>query len=418
MGRTPLGRGLLALATSLVLGAGTLLHTPAFGATPPPTPVPPHGSPSPFPTALATKPPSARRPPALGAKAAVLADLDSGQVLFAVKPDLRRPIASLTKIMTALLVLEGGRVRETVTVSGNAAPPSNQVGISNLGLVAGERISIEELLYALLLQSANDAAVALAEHQEGSVGGFVKAMNRRAKELGAADTRFASPNGLDDDGYSTARDLAAIMGAAMGEPWFRRISRTKFHTVPGPPGGKARRIQNRNVLLWLYPGTLAGKTGFTSRAGYCLVAVAERDGRTLVAVVLGERGESFSDAAELFDYGFQEFVPVDVAMAGETLGVREVGGTPIEVAAGEDLAVLVLRKDADRIRTRIRVDADAPALVLPGEPVGTVTAVGASGPLGSVDLVAHSSAAAVPWNRGFDAVLDRWAADLVGMDGG
>ncbi len=244
----------------------------AAGPSPPPTPVGRSHSPSPFPTVLHTPAPG-DEPPRLRSDEALLEDLDTGQVLFGQRPSTPRPIASLTKIMTALLVLERSPLTGEVTVSRNAAttPPSD------LGLKAGERISVRDLLYGLLLGSANDAAVALAEHVGSSIGGFVTMMNARARQLGMRHTRFRSPNGLDDRGYSTALDLATLTRAVYQHRAFESIVAAKFHTIPGP-GTKVRRVQNRNALLWLYPGAIGVKTGFTTPAGHCLVAVSRSSG--------------------------------------------------------------------------------------------------------------------------------------------
>ena len=165
------------------------------GSFPPPTPVPPNGSPSPYPTALATPPPS-EDPPGIAAASAILVDLDGGQVLYSLRPRVRRPVASLTKVMTALLVLERTEPGERVVASARAAAQSG----SELGLRPGEALPVEDLLHALMLQSANDAAVALAEHVGGTVDGFVSEMNVRAAALGLDGTRFFSPNVLDDRG--------------------------------------------------------------------------------------------------------------------------------------------------------------------------------------------------------------------------
>ena len=173
---------------------------------------------------------------------------------------------------------------------------------------------------------ANDAAVALAEHVSGSVDGFVRLMNRTADHLGMRDTRFYSPSGLDDRGRSTARDLITLTRADYAYPEFARIVRTKFFDVPSPRG-KARHIQNRNVLLWLYPGAIGVKTGYTAKAGFCLVAAAERDGLRLVAVVLGAPNEPFSDAATMLNYGFTAFERRTFVRAGDDLGSRVPAGS-------------------------------------------------------------------------------------------
>jgi serine-type D-Ala-D-Ala carboxypeptidase (penicillin-binding protein 5/6) len=313
----------------------------AGAQAPPPTPVVLPGggtSPSPFPQTLRTPAPFPQVPE-IRADAAVLADLDTGQVLFADNPSERRPIASLTKIMTALIVGERTEPTDVVTVSDEAAS-GRLAGISGLGLVPGERVRVNELLYALLLQSANDAAVALAEHVSGSVVAFVDDMNARAQRLGLSRTMFASPNGLDDDGYSSAGDLVRLTRAAYGSGGFASIVATRFHTVTSLDE-RPRIVQNRNVLLWLYPGAIGVKTGFTSPAGFCLVAAAEREGLRLVAVVLGEPSEPFSDAAALLNYGFAAFDRRTLVEQGERLGVVEVDGREIPLTAGDSLRGLV-----------------------------------------------------------------------------
>jgi D-alanyl-D-alanine carboxypeptidase (penicillin-binding protein 5/6) len=268
----------------------------------------------------------------------VLVDLDTGQVLF----ELDRNDADRSephKIMTALLVVERAGLTDVVTESEGAA--SGQVsGISGLGLEPGERIRVNELLYALLLQSANDAALALAEHVSGSVDAFVDAMNARAEQLGMTRTMFASPNGLDDSGYSSAGDLVRLTRAALRSRGFASIVATRFHTVESLDA-EPRIVQNRNVLLWLYPGAIGVKTGFTSPAGFCVVAGAQRGDERLLAVVLGEPGEPFSDAASLLNYGFEAFERRMLIQAGESLESVDVGGRSVSVRVGDSLRGLV-----------------------------------------------------------------------------
>jgi D-alanyl-D-alanine carboxypeptidase (penicillin-binding protein 5/6) len=389
---------------------------PALGDTqaadvPPPTMVPVAGggmSPSPFPSVLRTPAPSTQ-PPEVRAASAVLVDLDSGQVLFAKDPHQRRAIASLTKIMTALLTLERTTPSEIVTVSPEASDPGPTVGISQLGLVPGERISVQQLLYALLLQSANDAALALAEHISGTVEDFVKAMNSRAKRLGLTDTRFTSPNGLDDTGYSSAFDLAKLTRLAYEEPMFARIVRTKYREIPAPDG-EPRVIQNRNVLLWLYPGAIGVKTGYTSRAGFCVVGAAEQNGLRLLAVVLGEPGEPFSDTAALLNYGFTAFERRTLVHADEQLVSVPIDGRHVWVAAGSDLVGLV-PVDAE-VRREVSVD---PGVSFPpgvGETVGDLTVTVPGLRVGTVPLVVVSVPGPSPpaepgpwWRRAASSVV-------------
>lgn len=360
------------LAPLVIVGAVTSAHGQTATSTPPPTPVlQPNGrtSPSPFPTALRTPAPSPEIPQPRAA-AAILADLDSGQVLFALDPREQRAIASLTKIMTALLVLERTDPNDIVTVSAEAAGDGRTAGISELGLREGERIRVEELLYALMLQSANDAALALAEHVSGSVDGFVDLMNRRARRLGLTGTEFRSPNGLDDSGYSTASDLVTLTRAAYELPGFARLAGTKFHEIPAPDDRAERVVQNRNALLWLYPGAIGVKTGYTRAAGFSIVAGAQRDGVRLVAVVLGSQGELFSTAATLLNHGFAAFERREVVGAGEPLGEMRIDGRDVPVAAADSLAGLI-PIDAE-VRRRTILDPSTSFPPLPGEAIGTL----------------------------------------------
>jgi D-alanyl-D-alanine carboxypeptidase (penicillin-binding protein 5/6) len=327
----------------------------------------------------------------VAAAAAVLVDQAHGQVLLRRNANARRPIASLTKIMTALLVLERAELSDRVKVSARAAAQSGSV----LGLEPGERISVENLLYALMLQSSNDAAVALAEHVGGSTGRFVKMMNRRAGDLGLSRTRLASPNGLDDDGRSTAADLARLTMTAIEHPSFAEIVETKRRDIPAP-SGPPRHIQSRNALLWLYPEATGVKTGFTSAAGRCLVATAERDGRRLVAVVLGEPGEAFSDGAALLNYGFEGFVERDLVLRGEPLGTLEVSGRSLPVEAVASLRALLPRDAAEAVRRRVVPVEGLRAPVPEGRVVGRVVVTAGGQAVGRIDVVAAESVARPP----------------------
>jgi len=370
-------------------------------------------SPSPFPTALVTPTPSLQ-PPQVAARAAILEDLDTGEVLFSMHPDDRRPVASLTKLMTALLVLERTRATEMVTVGPDAAAQGAQIlGVSELGLKLGEEIRVGQLLYALLLQSANDAAVALADHVSGSVTQFVADMAKEADRLGLHRTHFLSPNGLDDRGFTTARDLATISRLDFAIPLFEKIARTKFHDVPSP-SGPPRHIQNRNVLLWLYPGAIGGKTGYTSAAGYCLMAAAERHGRGVVAVVLGEPStlDAFDEAAALLDYGFHAFTEKTLVKEGKAFQSIPVGTQRIPVATGTTLRRLLPVQQAADVARTVEV---SPGLVPPvavGIRIGTVTFTAGGHVVGTVPLVVSGPPREGPrepsadpwWRRGLAAV--------------
>lgn len=398
------GRAFLIVLTALMVGvaAGPVAAQTTPPTIPPPTPVPPFGSPSPYPVSLETPPPSTT-PPRVDAASAALSDLDSGRVLWARSGAARRPIASITKIMTALLVLESVRPRERVAASPLAA---SQTG-AELGLRTGEEVPVRDLLLALMLQSANDAAVALAEHVAGSVEGFVDRMNQRAEELGLRDTQFSSPNGLDDSGYSTARDLAMLTTAAYRRSRFAAVVATKFHQIPAP-AGPPREIQNRNALLWLYPGGMGVKTGYTAAAGFCLVATAERDGLRLAAVLLGSPEQVFADAAEVLNHGFATYERRTVIAEGQAVDPITVEGLEIPVVAGGSVDILV-RRGAE-VDLAVEPQAGLRLPIAAGQVVGRVTAVSPVGETGEAPLIVRESVdpGTATLTRTQRSTWDRW----------
>ena len=233
----------------------------------------------------------------VSATAAVLMDADMGQVLYEKNGDRQMLIASTTKIMTALVVLEHAAPDDVITVT-----PDHMAEGSSMYLRAGETVRVEELLYGLLLCSGNDAALALTECAGGLVP-FVALMNEKAAALGMAHTSFANPNGLDADGhYSTARDMAVLAAAAVENPTFRRICSSRSVTIG------QRTMENHNRLLRQMEGCVGLKTGYTRAAGRTLVSCTERDGCRLVAVTLQD-GNDWADHAALYDYGFRLTAP-------------------------------------------------------------------------------------------------------------
>jgi D-alanyl-D-alanine carboxypeptidase len=415
-----LGWFAIALSPALVLAMTIALIGAASAqrAGPPPTPVPPRGSPSPFPQALAT-PSDAVAVPTIDPPVAMLADLDDGQVMFAKAPGLPRPVASLTKVMTALLVLRRRELDDVVVVPAEAVFDDDDYGAtSTLGLRGGERRTVRELLDALMLQSANDAAVALAIDVAGSERGFVELMNERARALGMGATRFFSPHGLDDRGRSTARDLLVLTRAAYATEGFGQVASARFRTIESPRGAP-RRVQNRNALLWLYRGAVGTKTGYTAGAGTCLVAVAERNGRRLVAIVLGDRNEAFSEAATLLDHGFEGFREETFVHAGGSIGTVAIRGGAVPVEAARAITALVPTAELDRVRERIVV---APGAVFPpasGERVGTlsITIPGVtlgSSPLRVSEVPPPPSAGEDPWWMRAAGAVGRALGDAVG----
>jgi D-alanyl-D-alanine carboxypeptidase (penicillin-binding protein 5/6) len=300
------------------------------------------------PARVAGPPPGPLSLPRVRARSFLLADPATGQVLLAKDPARPRPMASTTKVMTALLVLERLPQQRAVTVGPGPGRTSTP---STLGLRAGERLTVRQLLLGLLLASANDAAVALAEAVDGSEAAFVRRMNARAAALGLAATHYASPHGLDRPGHHTsARDLVRLWTVAMRRPDFRALVATRRATIPGPRG--PRRFANRNQLLFSYRWTEGGKTGYTNLAGRCLVASASRGGRRLVAVALGSV-DAFSDLRALFDYGFGALLRVRLARRGQVVATPAPAGDQAgrwQVAA--DVDALVRRDLLGRVTLR------------------------------------------------------------------
>ncbi len=253
------------------------------------------------------------QPPDISAKAAALIDVTSGRLLYSLNGDTPMRIASLTKIMTAIVAIEHGRLEDTVKVSARAASREG----SSIYLRAGDEVSLETLLYGLMLRSGNDAATAIAEHVGGSEEGFVFLMNRKAEEIGLAYTQFRNPHGLDQDGhYSTANDLAKLTAYALKNPVFRQIVATKVKTAPNPNGEWDYRFVNKNKMLFEYEGADGVKTGYTKLASRCLVSSATRNGQQLAAVTLND-GNDWSDHRKLLDYGFARFPLQEVVAAGQ-----------------------------------------------------------------------------------------------------
>jgi len=241
------------------------------------------------------------------AASAILVDGKTGAVLFAHNADEPRPPASVTKILTALIVLEEGRLSDLVTVSRRAAT----TGGYRLGLRTGQRVSLEDLLAAILIRSANDAAVAAAEHLGGSVAGFAALMNARARAIGMTHSHFVNPHGLDEPGHvTTARDMARLTRVALANPQFARLVSVRearvnvWRPVRKRFIARPRTIFSHNKLLGLLDGADGVKTGYTDGAGRCLVGSASRGDQRMIAVLLNDP-HRWRDAARLLEYGFQ-----------------------------------------------------------------------------------------------------------------
>ena len=305
-------------------------------------------------TALVAAAAAASPAPSVDGRAVLVGNGVSGEQLHGVRQAQKVPMASITKIMTALVVLENARPNEIVSVGG----PAPTIGGSTVGLRAGERLSVRDLLTALLVQSANDAAYALAYYVgEGSVTRFVRMMNRKAAGLSLRDTHFVRPDGLDAAGhYSSARDLFKLARVAMHKPLFRRLVRIQTTTIPG-----GRSLRNWNDLLFTYPGMIGVKTGHTSAAGWSEVAAARREGVTIYAVLLGSssREGRNADLARLLDWGFDQYRSVTAIRGGAVYAEALVPFTDgrLRLVAAEPAYALV-RVDRDLVERVV-----APAMV-------------------------------------------------------
>jgi len=248
--------------------------------------------------ALARIPP----PPTLKCRAAVLLDMRTGNVLFSKNPDEKRSPASITKVMTVLLAVERGNLDAEVFIPAAAAG----IGGKKARIVPGTRVRMESLLWAILVYSGNDTAYALARHVGGTEPEFIKLMNRRAEELGLKNTHFMNSHGLTQQGhYSTARDLAILSREALKNPLLRKMVSSKFVYFSEFGGREDLELESTNNLLWEMPDALGIKTGYTAAAGHCLASMARRDGRELIAIVLGSDKENYwRDAQAMLEYGF------------------------------------------------------------------------------------------------------------------
>lgn len=326
--------------------------------------------------------------PNLNAKAAVLINASTGEVLYNKNMNQKMYPASTTKIMTALLVLENLDLSSTVTIDKETA----ETGECQINLIEGEKVTVEQLLYALLLKSANDAAVALAKEVDGSIPAFADRMNAKAKELGAKNTNFVTPNGLHDDNhYTTAYDLAMITKGAMKNKEFRKIVTTLKYTIPETNKSDARVLHNPNKLLYSktkisvngvlkplkYEGATGIKNGYTSEAERCLVAGAKRENIELISVVLKTTATGkFADSIALLDYGFENYKSVPAIKKGESLGkIKVIKGAVrnVEIVAAKSSYLTRLQNKADlKVNTKVMIDNEVAAPVSKGQKVGKV----------------------------------------------
>jgi D-alanyl-D-alanine carboxypeptidase (penicillin-binding protein 5/6) len=315
--------------------------------------------------------PAARAaPPAIGAPSAIVIDARTGERIYSRAPNARRSIASTTKLMTALITLERTRPGQVFTAP---AYPGG-VGESTIGLRAGERLTVRDLLRALMLPSANDAAYDLAVNVGGSRARFVRLMNAHARELGLDGTHYSTPIGLDDPGnYSTASDLARLAARLMQDPKLARIVNHSSALLRS--GARPRRVINRNDLVGRFPFVDGVKTGHTNGAGYVLVGAAHGHGARVISVVLGTPSEAARDADSLalLRYGVAQFRRVRPVVKGRTYArprVKYFDGRTVRLVAERDAALTVRR--GRPVRTRVNAPDEVEGPLRAGERVGSV----------------------------------------------
>jgi len=329
--------------------------------------------------------------PTIKSPAAIVESMDTGKVLYERNAHKRRPMASTTKIMTAILVLESGvDLSAPVTVSAKAATTWEP----SVWVRTGDVLTVEQLLYALLLRSANGAAVALAQNDAGSVAAFVDEMNKKAGELGMNDTHFVTTNGLDANGhYSTAADMALLGRYAMKNEKFRELVDTKKYTL-SIDGRQPLLLTNTNKLLQQYAWVTGVKTGSTPNADHCLVAAGTKDGREVISVVLGQPDTDlcFTESKALLQYGLDQFRHVTLMEKGVTVAEATV---PYQMDGKVELitdGALETELGADDVvTTKVTVERSLELPITAGETYGHVVASAGGEEIGKVDLVATKS---------------------------
>ena len=335
--------------------------------------------------------PVAEEPKQLYALSAVLMDGDSGRVLYEKNGETPLANASTTKVLTCIVALESAPGDDYVQVSQNAVSQSEV----KLGLQKGEQYYLEDLLYSLMLKSHNDTAVAIAEHCGGTVEGFARMLNRKAKQIGCEDTYFITPNGLDAEDengkhHTTAKDLALIMRYAIRNRTFLHIAQTRDYTFSEITGKRTFSVHNTNALLDRMEGVLAGKTGYTSQAGYCYVCAWEKEGRTFIVSLLGcgwpnHKNYKWSDTEKLLSFGDYNFdyktywqepqtkriLVTDGAADNWDMGAKVYLRGKCSVTAEDRKKEILLRK-GETVICRTEIPSKVTAPVLKGEKLGRI----------------------------------------------
>jgi len=325
--------------------------------------------------------------PDIGAQSAILIDARSGRVLLEYNPHIKLPMASTTKIMTALIALEKGDLNDKIKIGADTV----DIEGSSIYLCEGETLSLEDLLYGLMLRSGNDSSLAIANHIGGNPQSFSNMMNGRAKQIGANNTNFMNPHGLHDDNhYSTAYDLALITREAMDMDDFKKIIGTRLWKATRE---KNNLFYNKNKTLWEYEGGDGVKTGYTQRAGRCLVSSATRDGAQLISVVLNDKNW-FQNSYKLMDYGFENFktyVIVDSNQHIKNINILNGNKNSVPIVTKESFLYPLMEDEPEKVKIDISLPEVIEAPVKKGDPVGEVTVFLDGKIIHNGDLIAKES---------------------------
>lgn len=365
--------------------------------------------------AATSKPLEEGQPISLTSPSAILAETDTGTVIFEKNADERREAASITKLMTALLVLEAidrGDVQLTdqVVVSQNAAAMKGSQAL----LDANTAYSLEDLLRTTIMASANDSAVALAEYLCGTEEAFVQRMNARAQELGMKNTNYVNATGYPQDGqYTTARDVMLLSCAVSQHPIYFNYSSVWMDTLKHP-SGRITDLTNTNRLVRFYEGCDGFKTGSTDAAKYCLSATVSKNGMRLVAVVLGTPVSQtrFNEARAMLDYGFAAYQRTVIARGGDLLGeslpVKNGSADRVELELGSGLSMLLKNGQSSQLKLEVSLPESVEAPVQEGDVLGIVQVLLDGQVIAKLNCVAAGDVPKVGWMEGLERILQNW----------
>ena len=352
---------------------------------------------------------SEANPPLLSCPSAVVIDTVNQRILFGKNAFAKRQMASTAKMMTAILAIERGKLSDKVVVSKKAS----NVGGSKAGLKANETIQIDNLLYALMLPSGNDAAIALAEHIGGSVDNFVGMMNEKAAEIGAKDTKYASPHGLDNSNTTTAYDLAVIAGYCLKNPVFAKVVRTNWKTIPREKMTNGSNYQNTNDMLDTYQGADGIKTGFTNGAGRCLVTSATRGGWQVVSVVLGAltMNARSSDSKKMLDYAFENYpeqtvLPKDQKV--QNIAIKKGVQDTVQIANQQEISLHIKDSEFVQLDREFNVPQYLNAPVGKGVLIGEMKLRLGNIVIGTSNLYTAEQVASLTYPMVFHRIIIKW----------